>query len=146
MAAGEGPAGRSGTPAARKLGIKDGSSVLLIDAPDGWQIPGVPKTVHVQRTSGSPPVTGSEIVVAFYRTAAELARSAPDVARRLPPTAALWIAWPRRAGGHRSDIGDRLLREALLPVGLVDVKVAALDRNWSGLKFVWRLENRPQSR
>jgi len=52
------------------------------------------------------------------------------------------VAWPRRAGGHRSDITDNLLREVLLPVGVVDIKVAALDEDWSGVRFVWRKANR----
>jgi hypothetical protein len=56
----------------------------------------------------------------------------------------LWVAWPRRAGGHTSDITDNIVRQIVLPLGLVDVKVAALDQDWSGLKFVWRKELRPQ--
>jgi hypothetical protein len=54
----------------------------------------------------------------------------------------LWVAWPRRAGGHRSDITDTVIREHALPMGLVDVKVAAIDEDWSGLRLVWRVENR----
>ena len=65
------------------------------------------------------------------------------MARRLAPAASLWLAWPRRAGGHHSDLTDQLLRDVLLPFGLVDVKVAALDHDWSGLKFVWRRQRRP---
>lgn len=145
MAAGPPPPRCTETPLARKLGVRDGHSVLLIDSPDGWRIPGLPDTVQVRRASG-PEEGGSEIVIAFYRTAAGLADTAPGIARRLAPTAALWIAWPRRAGGHRSDIGDRLLRELLLPIGVVDVKVAAMDADWSAAKFVWRLENRPRGR
>ena len=60
----------------------------------------------------------------------------------LPKSSALWVAWPRKAGGHVSDVEENLLREVLLPTGVVDVKVAALDVDWSGLKFVWRKENR----
>jgi hypothetical protein len=63
----------------------------------------------------------------------------PDV---LPKSAMWWVAWPRKAAGHVSDINENLLRELLLPTGLVDVKVAALDEDWSGLKFVWRKELR----
>jgi hypothetical protein len=60
------------------------------------------------------------------------------------PDGALWAAWPRRAGGHDSDITDAVVREVALPLGLVDVKVAALDEDWSGLKLVWRKARRPQ--
>jgi hypothetical protein len=54
----------------------------------------------------------------------------------------LWIAWPRKVAGHESDITENRLREIILPTGLVDTKVAALDEDWSGLKFVWRKELR----
>ncbi|MEJ0014705.1 MAG: hypothetical protein WDN07_04015 [Actinomycetota bacterium] len=53
------------------------------------------------------------------------------------------FAWPRRAGSHRSDITDNLVRDVALPLGIVDVKVAAIDDDWSGLRFVWRVSNRP---
>ena len=67
----------------------------------------------------------------------------PDgLARRIYPAGALWVAWPRRAGGHRSDITDTVIRGHALPIGLVDVKVAAIDNDWSGLRLVWRTEHR----
>ncbi len=56
----------------------------------------------------------------------------------LGPDEALWLLWPRRAAGHDSDVTENLLREAVLPTGLVDVKVAAVGEDWSGLRFVWR--------
>ena len=52
------------------------------------------------------------------------------------------MAWPRRASGHRSDITDDLVRRRALPIGLVDVKVAVIDEDWSGLRLVWRKEKR----
>jgi hypothetical protein len=52
------------------------------------------------------------------------------------------VAWPRRAAGHRSDITESIIRDQALPLGLVDVKVAAIDEDWSGLRLVWRVENR----
>jgi hypothetical protein len=61
-----------------------------------------------------------------------------ELARRIYPAGALWVAWPRRAAGHRSDITDTVIREHALPIGLVDVKVAAVDDDWSGLRLVWR--------
>ena len=64
------------------------------------------------------------------------------LARRIYRAGALWVAWPRRAGGHSSDITDNVIREHALPIGLVDVKVAAIDDDWSGLRLVWRVENR----
>jgi hypothetical protein len=136
-------AGYSGTPLARKLGIKEGHTILLIGAPERWLIPDLPDGVQERRSAEPVMDPEAAVTVAFYRSAVELADTAPGLARALASTAALWVAWPRRAGGHQSDIGDNLLREVLLPVGVVDVKVAALDDDWSGVKFVWRLRNRP---
>ncbi|HZM84713.1 MAG TPA: hypothetical protein VFC19_54015 [Candidatus Limnocylindrales bacterium] len=123
----------SGTPLARKLGLKPEHRLVLRHAPRGWSIPDPPPGVE---TVGE--VESADVVVAFYRTHADLAAEAPSFADRLRQGSMLWIAWPRKAGGHTSDIAENDLRELLLPTGLVDVKVAALDDDWSGLKFVWR--------
>ena len=83
------------------------------------------------------------MIIAFFTAAAALESGELDeLARRIYPAGALWIARPRRAGGHRSDITDNVIREHALPMGLVDVKVAAIDEDWSGLRLVWRVENR----
>jgi hypothetical protein len=66
----------------------------------------------------------------------------PGLVKRIYPAGALWVAWPRRAGGHHSDITDNVIREQVLPLGVVDVKVAAIDDDWSGIRLVWRLANR----
>lgn len=134
-----GPAGGyAGTSLAKKLGIKAGHRVRLADAPDGWEIPGLPEDCDVA-AGGS---RGADVVVAFHREYARLAGEAAGLVDGLADHAALWIAWPRRAAGHVSDITENALREVFLPLGVVDVKVAALGEDWSGLKFVWRRENR----
>jgi hypothetical protein len=81
-------------------------------------------------------------VIAFHRAAAELAARVDTLGQAIYPDGMVWIAWPRKAGGHESDITENAIRDAVLPHGLVDVKVAALDDDWSGLKVVWRLERR----
>jgi len=85
---------------------------------------------------------GAEVVIAFVRRAADLGAVVDDAAAVLGPDDALWITWPRRAAGHDSDVTENLLREVVLPTGLVDVKVAAVGEDWSGLRFVWRREVR----
>jgi hypothetical protein len=82
------------------------------------------------------------VIIAFFTAADEIGGQLDDLARRIYPAGALWVAWPRRAGGHRSDITDTVIRRHALPIGLVDVKVAALDDDWSGLRLVWRTEHR----
>lgn len=124
-----------GTPIFRKLGIRPGHRVRLLRRPDGWDIPDVPGGVEF----AGPP---ADVTVAFYRAHADLAAEAGTLAAELPDTAMLWIAWPRRAAGHDSDLTDDSLRGLFLPLGLVDVKVAALGADWSALKFVRRRENR----
>ena len=131
-------AGYSGTPPAKKLGIKEGAVLALAGAPAGWTVPGLPPGV----TSKSSLRGRFDVAVVFVRSAAELRRRAGPVARATADEASAWIAWPRKAGGHDSDVTEDLLREVLLPTGLVDVKVAAIDEHWSGLKFVRRKELR----
>ena len=82
------------------------------------------------------------MIIAFFRTAAEIPDRLPGLARRIFPAGAIWAAWPRRAAGHASDITDNIVREHALALGLVDVKVAALDEDWTALRLVWRVENR----
>jgi hypothetical protein len=103
-------------------------------APAAWALEDPPPVV---------PADGgqADVLLRFVRSAAELDDVA-ELAQRIFPAGALWIAWPRRAGGHTSDVTENAVREAVLPLGLVDVKVAAIDADWSGLKMVWRKERR----
>ncbi|GLZ76003.1 hypothetical protein Afil01_08100 [Actinorhabdospora filicis] len=127
-------AGYSPTPLERKLGVKDGATVALPHRPAGFTLDLPPGASVV--------TSGADVTVAFYRAAAELRAEAPGLVTALADAASLWIAWPRRAAGHVSEITENLLREVFLPLGVVDVKVAALGEDWSGLKFVRRRELR----
>jgi len=129
-------AGYSGTPLFKKLGIKPGHRIALVDAPDRWAVPDLPEGVEIGAAEGA------DVVVAFQRSAAELAAGIEALGKAVYPDGAVWIAWPRRAGGHESDITENGIRDVVLPLGLVDTKVAALDDDWSGLKVVWRRERR----
>jgi hypothetical protein len=86
------------------------------------------------------------VVIAFLRRASDLETVLPRVVAVLRPEDSLWLAWPRKAAGHVSDLGDNLVRGAALQTGLVDVKVAAIGDDWSGLRFVWRRERRDEVR
>jgi Protein of unknown function (DUF3052) len=129
--------GYSQTPLAKKLGIKPGASLALDEAPPGWAVPDLPDGV-VAAADEAP----ADVVVAFFRESAELPDRLPGLARRIFPAGSLWLAWPRRAGGHDSDITENGLRDHALPLGIVDNKVAAIDEDWSGLRVVWRVEHR----
>lgn len=130
--------GYSATPLARKIGVKPGNRVHLSHRPGRWAIPDLPETCTV--ADGG--TEGAEVTVAFHTSLVDLAAEAGALVDGLADHAMLWLAWPRRAAGHSSDITDNALRELFLPLGVVDVKVAALGDDWSGLKFVRRRENR----
>jgi hypothetical protein len=130
-------AGYSGTPLAKKLGIKPGTRLALDQPPSGWAVPELPDAVVIA-ADGEP----ADVVVAFFREAAELPERLPALARRIFPAGSLWLAWPRKTGGHVSDITENGLRDQALPLGIVDNKVAAIDSDWSGLRVVWRRERR----
>ncbi len=130
-------AGYSGTPLAQKLGIKPDSRFGLLHPPSGWRVPDLPEGAVEADATG--PV---DVLVAFHTDPGVLADELPDLGERIRPAGSLWIAWPRKAAGHASDMDENLIRDAALPLGLVDVKVAALDDDWSGLKLVWRKELR----
>jgi hypothetical protein len=82
-----------------------------------------------------------DVIIVFSRSRPQLEHDLTGITSALPATGSLWIAWPRRAAGHTSGITENGLRELLLPAGVADVKVAALDHDWPGLKFVWRKAN-----
>jgi len=122
-----------GTPLAAKLGVRPGRTVALVGAPRGWTVPALPEGAALRRSLGP----GADVVVTFVRRAAQLAGAVTAVVAVLGPEDAVWVAWPRRAAGHASDVTDEGVRACGLGAGLVDVKVAALGEDWSGLRFVW---------
>jgi hypothetical protein len=129
--------GYSGRPQALKLGLKPGHRVSLHQPPRGWALTGPPDGL-----AGPAPDGQADVIVAFFSEAADIAAQIAGLGRLIYPAGALWVAWPRRAAGHRSDITENFIRDQALPLGLVDVKVAAIDDDWSGLRLVWRVENR----
>lgn len=147
-------AGYSGRPQAAKLGLKAGQRVVIVGRPAGWLLTDPPDGADIADgavTDREGDGAGAEIasaaeradvVIAFCTAAAGIGAELPGLGKLIFPAGALWVAWPRRAAGHRSDITDNVIRDAALPLGLVDVKVAAIDEDWSGLKLVWRVERR----
>jgi hypothetical protein len=132
-------AGYSGRPQSAKLGLKPGQRVHLHHPPPGWALADPPP--GLSGLSGGADGQ-ADVIIAFFTQAGDIAGQIAGLAQRIHPAGALWVAWPRRAAGHHSDITDNVIRAHALPVGLVDVKVAAIDDDWSGLRVVWRTENR----
>ncbi|MDQ1543790.1 MAG: hypothetical protein QOK08_1428 [Actinomycetota bacterium] len=116
-----------------KLGILPGARWSVVDAPPGFSFEESPDAA-AEVPAGSP----ADVVVAFVHAAADIPTILHRYERAIFPAGALWIAWPRRAGGHQSDITENAVRDAALARSLVDVKVAAINEDWSGLKLVWR--------
>lgn len=132
-------AGYSGTPQLRKLGIAADTRLAVIDRPTDWMFAEPLSAGTDVRSSND--ASAVDIVLAFVRQPTDVDALAAWGAR-IFPTGAVWIAWPRKAAGHVSDVTENLIRERALPLGLVDVKVAAIDDDWSGLKLVWRKDRR----
>jgi hypothetical protein len=132
--------GYSGTPLPRKLGIKQGARVALVDAPDNFEatLGALPDGVTV-RTRARGPV---DVIVFFTTSRAKLERRIATLRSALDPAGRLWVAWPKRASGVPTDVTEDVVREIALAHRLVDNKVAALDETWSGLQLVIRLEDR----
>ncbi|MDX6297110.1 MAG: hypothetical protein QOI51_967 [Nocardioidaceae bacterium] len=130
--------GYSGTPQARKLGLKPGQRVCLDNAPPGWHLTDPPDGLEYVEAPEP-----ADVVVSFFASRQELARRLPGLVDRIYPAGALWLAWPRRAAGHVSDLTDNVVREHALALGVVDVKIAAIDDDWSGQRVVWRVSSRP---
>jgi hypothetical protein len=134
-------AGYSGTPLPRKLGIRDGSRVLLVEAPDGFlaMLGELPRGVELAVAGGRE----LDVVVAFVSELASLRSQFAGLAAALAPAGGLWVAWPKRASGVATDVDENRVREIGLEAGLVDNKVCAIDATWSGLRFVRRLRDGP---
>jgi hypothetical protein len=134
----------SGTPLAKKLGIKPDHRVLLSRAPDGFHatLAPLPAGVRIKRQARGE----TDVIIAFFTSAADLLRRLRRFAELLAPAGGLWIAWPKKASGAATDLAFDVVQPAGLALGLVDNKVCAIDETWSGLRFVIRVENRPKAR
>jgi hypothetical protein len=136
-------AGYSGTPLAKKLGIKERFRAAFPNAPTGFErtLGGMARGVSVLATPRPP----MDLILLFVRSMKDLRRAFPRHAALLAPAGMLWIAWPKKASGVATDISESVVRAVGLEAGLVDVKICAIDDTWSGLKFVIRLKDRPRA-
>jgi hypothetical protein len=134
-------AGYSGTPLAKKLGLKPGFRVVVVNQPPDYEekLGVLPDGVEIRKRLGK----GLDFVHFFTARRRVLMRKFPSLARSLAPSGMLWIFWPKAASGMKSDLNGNVVREIGLESGLVDIKVCAVDDVWSGLKFVIRVRDRP---
>ena len=133
-------AGYSGTPLIKKLGIKDGSRIAFVGAPENFsaELGTLPSDVSTLSRPGKP----MDFVLLFTKSARALEKDFARLAKTLSPNGMLWVAWLKKASGVASDLSENSVRQIGLAAGLVDVKVCAVNDIWSGLKFVYRLQDR----
>lgn len=135
------PSGYSGTPLAKKLGIKSGHCYLLYNEPKHYfdlflDLPD--NTIRLTTIKNET----ADFIHIFCTTEGELAKTVTRYKPALKKTGMLWVSWPKGSSKIKTDLKREPIRDYLLSVGLVDIKVAAIDENWSGLKFVYRLKDR----
>ena len=133
-------AGYSGTPLPKKLGIKADMAVALIDAPDDFEntLGDVPAGVVFHRRQRGQPRAGCSLTIWFNRSRQDVDDGIRRMARYLPQNGRVWIAWPKKASGVVTDLTQPHVRNAGLAEGLVDYKICAIDKTWSGLLFTRR--------
>jgi hypothetical protein len=133
-------AGYSGTPLAKKLGIKDGMRLTALNAPEGYEswLEGLPSTASI-----STRVTAPAAAVHLFETKqSSLARQLKSLRAKLQQGGFVWVSWPKRTSGVATDITEDVIRDVALPLGFVDIKVCAVSDVWSGLKLVIRRSER----
>src|SRR4051812_38733705 len=135
------PAGYSGTPLAKKLGIKPNQRVFTINAPKDYAklVAPLPDGATIASRTASEPL---EFAHVFARAAKDLAMYLRDLRKRVADDGVIWVSWPKQASKVETDVTEDTIRAIALPMGLVDVKVCAVDATWSGLKLVIRRELR----
>ncbi|HEX6280282.1 MAG TPA: hypothetical protein VFZ49_09760 [Pyrinomonadaceae bacterium] len=136
-------AGYSGTPLAKKLGIKEGFLIVSVNEPSDYRalLGPLPRDTAIAGAVGNAP-SQIDLVHLFTNSRDELFRELPRWMRSIRPNGAIWVSWYKKAARLPTEITEDVVRDAALPLGLVDVKVCAVDEKWSGLKLVIRKENR----
>jgi len=129
--------GYSGTPLAKKLGIKDGFAIWLRYPPDHYEALFDTLPPHLEHTE-----TDCDFVHAFYDERAQFEADISLLMAAIKPNGMIWISWPKKASRVPTDMTEDVIRAVALPLGLVDVKVCAVDAVWSGLKLMIRKERR----
>ncbi|MEO8579723.1 MAG: DUF3052 domain-containing protein [Gemmatimonadales bacterium] len=131
-------AGYSGTPLIDKLGIKRDARIQLVAPPDNLSALLGAMPAGAMLVSSGP----LDFSVLFATEKSQLVKGFPRLRDRLVPNGMLWVAWPKKTSGVKTDLTEGVVRTVGLELGLVDVKVCAIDNTWSGLKFVRRLKDR----
>lgn len=131
----------SGTPLPKKLGVKPGINVLLISAPQDFEaqlLTGAAEPPIIRRQARS--AANSDLIVLFVKSEADLHKRLPIAKRAMRDGGSIWIAWPKKTSGVKTDLSEQVVRTTGLASGLVDYKICAIDNIWSGLRFARQKE------
>jgi hypothetical protein len=137
------PAGYSGTPLVRKLGLKPGMVCLILDPPGRYEV--LLGSIPEDTRFDEPPAGALDFVHVFVREAQGLQRRLVELRSRIAPDGMIWVSWPKKASGVQTDVTGNVVRDAGLGASLVDTKVCAVDEVWSGLRFVIPRTQRPKA-
>jgi hypothetical protein len=134
--------GYSGTPLVKKLGIKTGQRVAIVNAPNKFlvqELQPLPENVSfVAATAGGQ----LDFIMLFASSTRALQKELPKLKKKLTRDGMLWVCWPKKSSGVETDLSFDVVQQLGLKIGLVDVKICAVNEIWSGLKFVYRLKDR----
>ena len=132
-------AGYSGTPLEKKLGFKLGFTVRFINEPKNFRaLLELPDVITISNKKK----TDLDLIIFFTNSKAELAKQFPGLPGMIKKTGMIWISWPKKTSKLAGDLNENIVRELGLSAGVVDIKVCAIDEEWSGLKFVYRVTDR----
>jgi hypothetical protein len=137
-------AGYSGTPLVKKIGIKAGNRVALVDEPIGFrkELLDLPPDVEFISPNGNSKLAPLDVILFFMKSRASLEKHLPKLKSKIVQSGMIWTAWPKRASGLETDLNENVIRDSGLAIGLVDIKVCAINEVWSGLKFVIPVKDR----
>ena len=137
-------AGYSGTPLVQKIGIKSGDRLLLLNPPAGFdkELAPLPAEVKLASSKAIPKAAPLNVAICFTPDRKELERALPAVKPKLAQNGMVWVGWPKKASKVPTDLDENIIRDTGLALGLVDVKVCAINDVWSGLKFVIPVKDR----
>lgn len=135
-------AGYSKTPLVKKLGIKAGQGVAVVNAPENFlakELQPLPEKVRINAAQAGKPL---DFIMLFVDSAKALNKELPRLKAKLARDGIFWVSWPKKSSGLETDLSFGVVQQIGLKIGLVDVKICAVNDIWSGLKFVYRLKDR----
>jgi hypothetical protein len=135
-------AGYSGTHLVKKLGVKAGQNVAIVNPPNKFleqELQPLPENVKLVPVTARGPL---DFIMLFVSSANALEKELPKLKKKLTRDGTLWVSWPKRSSGVETNLSFGVVQQFGLKIGLVDVKICAVNDIWSGLKFVYRLQDR----